>query len=272
MLPEKIFDTGEIVMNYIEGPKSGPTLVMLHGLTARHQAWEPYIQQFMSKWHVFACDLRGHGKSGRVSGQYRIVDYGRDIAAFLHGHFTKPVTLVGHSLGALTALNVACHAPEQVCALVLLDPPLFLRNMPLVAMTSAHGWFSFVHETLKSSPSFENILTICRQASPTADEIAVQDMADGIYHLDIDTVVTVLQDQLLAGWDLERGLKCITAPTLLMYGDWLHDAAMRDEDAVFVKAHLPNVVDIKIPNGSHLFPWEQTDITMEHIQNFLQSV
>ncbi len=272
MLPEKSFDTGEIVMNYIEGPKSGTPMLMLHGLTARYQYWEPISQGFMQKFHVFSCDFRGHGRSGRVPGQYRIIDYGRDIVAFLHGCINEPTVIVGHSLGAITALEIAAQSPELVRALVLLDPGLFLRNLPLIATTSFHDWFQFVYDTLKLSTSYDEILTRCHAMSPTADEVDVQDMADGINHLDIDTVAAVLQDQLMVGWDLERTVQRISCPALLLYGDWGHDSAVRDEDAAYFKSHLPQVVDIKIVNGSHMFPWEQMDITLEHIQNFLQSI
>jgi hypothetical protein len=33
MLSEKSFDTGELLLNYAEGPASGPPLALLHGLT-----------------------------------------------------------------------------------------------------------------------------------------------------------------------------------------------------------------------------------------------
>ena len=32
MIPEKLFNTGEITLNYAEGPASGPPLLLLHGL------------------------------------------------------------------------------------------------------------------------------------------------------------------------------------------------------------------------------------------------
>ena len=35
MLTEHTLDTGTVSINYAEGPKSGSTLVMVHGITAR---------------------------------------------------------------------------------------------------------------------------------------------------------------------------------------------------------------------------------------------
>ena len=65
MLSEKSFDTGELPLNYAEGPTSGPPLVLLHGLTGWWHAWEPCLPQLTPTWHVYAVDLRGHGQSGR---------------------------------------------------------------------------------------------------------------------------------------------------------------------------------------------------------------
>jgi len=270
--PEKTFDTGEVMINYVEDPVSGPPLLMLHGLTSWWHSWDGIALNLAPGWHVARCDFRGHGKSGRVAGAYRIPDYARDIAAFLAGHFTEPVILVGHSLGAMTAIAVAAQAPERVRAIVPLDPPLFLRNSPLATVVGAQDWFSWVYETLKSSPTYEGTLARCRAISPQADEATINELADQIHSIAIDTVGITLQDQLLADWDLEDALQKITCPSLLIHGDWDHGAVVRDEDAAYVKAHLRDAVVVKMPTGSHAFPWEQTEAMMPHLLTFLRSV
>src|SRR5947208_16170132 len=124
MQNEKTFDTGELKLNYIEGGEGEP-MVLLHGLTAMWQAWYPVLPELTKHWHVYAPDFRGHGKSGRApDNQYHNVDYARDTIAFLK-HIGEPVVLMGHSLGAMTAIITASQYPEGLSALVLLDPPLF---------------------------------------------------------------------------------------------------------------------------------------------------
>jgi pimeloyl-ACP methyl ester carboxylesterase len=272
MLPEKSFDTGEIVINYVEGPRSGPPMVLLHGLTARYQAWASISAHLTPEWHVFACDLRGHGNSGRANGEYRVVDYARDIACFLHRSVEEPAVVVGHSLGGLTAIEVASEVPECVSGVVLLDPPLFVgRHEPCATMPSAFGWFQFVHATLKASSAYDGILARLQAASPPMDERALQDQADCVCHLDIGTVAAAIQDRMGDGWNLEHALASIKAPALLLYGDWDHGAAVRAEDAAYFKAHVREAAMVKVPNGSHLFPWEQMDLTLEDMDQFLQS-
>jgi len=66
MLTEKSFDTGEIVINFAEGEAAGPPLVMLHGSSLNWQSFGEFIPTLEQSWHIYACDLRGHGKSGRA--------------------------------------------------------------------------------------------------------------------------------------------------------------------------------------------------------------
>ena len=122
MLREKSFDTGELTLNYAEGPASGPPLLLLHGLTGWWQSFQPLIPRLTPTWQIYACDLRGHGKSGRVADRYRLTDYVQDIVTFLRQQIITPTILLGHSLGALTALGAAADLPQRVHALVLLDP------------------------------------------------------------------------------------------------------------------------------------------------------
>src|SRR5579862_8156084 len=99
------------MLNYFEGPKSGPPLVLLHGMTGFWRAWYGLIPELSKNWHVFAPDFRGHGKTGRSSEiQYRNQDYARDIIALLKS-IGEPAVLVGHSLGGMVSIVVAAQYP-----------------------------------------------------------------------------------------------------------------------------------------------------------------
>src|SRR5260370_14101833 len=103
-------------------------------------------------WHVYAFDLRGNGKTGRVADRYQVPDYAQDIVAFLQ-QLGEPAVLMGHSLGALTALAAAAERPAGARAVVLLDPPFFIRDSSIDAHPIAKEWFSWVYDTLTSTSS-----------------------------------------------------------------------------------------------------------------------
>src|SRR5689334_23875612 len=114
MLTERTFETGEVAINYVESSDSGPLLIMLHGMTASWQVFETTIPFLALRWRVIAADLRGHGRSGRAEGRYRLLDYIRDISA-LHWHLSdEPAVVVGSSLGAMVAIGLAAENPDRI--------------------------------------------------------------------------------------------------------------------------------------------------------------
>lgn len=271
MLVEKSFDTGELVLNYAESDSPGAPMVLLHGLTGGWQGWDPLIPELSKKWHIFALDLRGHGKSGR-GAQYRIVDYARDVIAFLRS-IDEPPVLVGHSTGALTALGTAAYASAGLRAVVLIDPPLCLRNLSMADTPGFQGWFAWVYDAVKDNPSYETVLARCRASiPPESGEAEVKKLADQIYGIAAGTVENVLHDEHLDALDLASALQHVECPTLLLQGDWTNGGAMRQEDADFVRANLPSARIIFIPNGSHLVQDQYAGITLQHMGAFLSSI
>ena len=83
MLIERTFETGTVSINYAEEPGSGPLLLMLHGVTSRWETFLNVMPVFTQRWHVVAADLRGHGRSGRVAGDYGLMAYASDAIALI---------------------------------------------------------------------------------------------------------------------------------------------------------------------------------------------
>jgi pimeloyl-ACP methyl ester carboxylesterase len=126
---ERTFDTGEVQLNYAEGPAHGPPLVLLHGLGRRWQVFLPVIPALSLRWHIFAPDLRGHGKSSRAARGYHGPRYSEDIARLLRERVSPPAVVFGHSLGGMLAMWIASHHPELVRALILGDNMIVVRRL-----------------------------------------------------------------------------------------------------------------------------------------------
>lgn len=70
MAEEKQFSASAVNLNYVEhGPTSAPPLVMLHGVAWRWQEYLSLIPSLGRRWHTYAVDLRGNGRSGWVPGR-----------------------------------------------------------------------------------------------------------------------------------------------------------------------------------------------------------
>jgi pimeloyl-ACP methyl ester carboxylesterase len=106
----------------------GRPAVLLHGLASNARIWElaaPYLAE--SGLRVFAPDLRNHGLSDRPDGETSFDVYARDLAAFLNVLDLEHPLLVGHSWGAMLALDYAARfpaGPRSPAGIVLVDGAL----------------------------------------------------------------------------------------------------------------------------------------------------
>ncbi|MDD5569081.1 MAG: alpha/beta hydrolase [Candidatus Pacebacteria bacterium] len=129
---EKKFNTGKIILNYIEGPDNGPPLLFIPGQMEFWQGYKLVIPNFSKNYHVFVVDVRGHGKSTKTPGEYSYNIIGEDFKEFLEKVVKKPAIVSGLSSGAILSLWLAANASESVSIAISEDPPLFSSMWPRI--------------------------------------------------------------------------------------------------------------------------------------------
>jgi pimeloyl-ACP methyl ester carboxylesterase len=99
---------------------------MLHGLLVGNMTtWYWTAAPELAKSHrVILFDLRGHGLSGRSRSGYDVLRMTRDLESLVEQRTSEPVALVGHSFGAVVALNFALRRPERVRKIAVVEAPL----------------------------------------------------------------------------------------------------------------------------------------------------
>jgi pimeloyl-ACP methyl ester carboxylesterase len=108
-------------LHYVEAGQ-GPTLVLLHGLSATHANWELTIPAFAHRWRVVAPDLPGHGQSGKPDAPYTTDFYAGVIRSFGRALGIGEAVVIGNSLGGQIAIELALSYPTWTRALVLAAP------------------------------------------------------------------------------------------------------------------------------------------------------
>ena len=105
----------------VAGPRGAPTVVLGHGGGQTRHSWDKCEQQLAAAgYFAINYDLRGHGDSAwSPAGDYAIETRARDLIAVAE-QGSRPVALVGASLGGITAM-VAAALGFQLAALVLVD-------------------------------------------------------------------------------------------------------------------------------------------------------
>jgi pimeloyl-ACP methyl ester carboxylesterase len=251
MLREERFDTGSVVLNYAADTADGPPLVLLHGVTSRWQSWLNVAPAFAVRWRLYALDLRGHGRSGRVPGAYTIPDYADDVSAFLREVVGTPAVVVGHSLGGIIATAVAAAAPEQVAAVVLEDPPLAAFRHESLRERPEHPGFVATRDLAASGQSVAALSALLAERQPTADAVTLRVRATSISQLDPDVLTLVVEDRARGDYDQDECLRRGTCPTLLLQADPQAGGALGDEDAARALGLLPQGLHVKLPGVEH---------------------
>ena len=283
-LVERTFDTGEVQLNYTEGPAHGPPLVLLHGLGRRWQVFLPVIPALSLRWHIFAPDLRGHGKSSHVARGYRGPQYAEDIACLLRERVSGPAVLFGHSLGGMLAMWVASHHPELVRALILGDNIIVVRRLHNPMYTAL---FSGLRDLARKGGSGEQIAdgigkivlpvpntdeSVMIHELPGNDEAYLLSWARCVQQADADTYDMTLDGSSLEGWDGETVLRGIACPTLLLQGTPELGGLMSDADVALATRLLPHHTHVKFRNLGHALFIQQPEPVLRAVTNFLESL
>lgn len=112
-------------LRLLEGGE-GPPLVLLHGRGNAASTWFPLLPALARTHRVLALDLPGFGGSSPTPGPLRTAGEGlrffaEPVETVLADLAPGPMTLVGHSLGGLVALELALRGRVPVERLVLID-------------------------------------------------------------------------------------------------------------------------------------------------------
>ena len=166
MMTEKDVQLEGVRLHYAEGPKNGPALVLIPGQSMPWESYQKAIPLLEGRFHVFAIDVRGHGKSEHTPGRYTFATCGADLVQFLKQVVGTPAICSGNSSGGLIALWAAAQQPSLVRAVLLEDPPLFSAEWPRMRdQTWVHQFFAHVVNTLPDLAKFFGTLKVPTQGS-----------------------------------------------------------------------------------------------------------
>jgi pimeloyl-ACP methyl ester carboxylesterase len=284
---EHWLDTDAVTINYAEGPPSGPPLVFLHGGSGRWQSYEGIISDLAARFHLYAPDFRGHGKSGRVSGRYRLQDYANDTITFLRQCVAEPACLFGHSLGGEIALLVAAQCPDYVRAVVVGDSPLTRRTDSSARRDAGRARAAAWRDLAGGRLSIDEIVEALKD---TPTEIPGQDepvtmrekygedssfytwLATNLYYNDPDMLTAVLDETTTAGYKMEKVLPAIRCPVLLLQADPDAGGVMTDGEAERALPLLAHPRHVRFEQTGHFLFYPEKEPVLRAMVEFFESL
>ena len=112
---------GDLTFHYVQWGEQGTPIICAHGITTNAFCFQALADERSSTHRVIAYDLRGRGDSDKPESGYSLSIHAQDLAEIIDAlELDRPIVL-GHSLGAMIALNFAAHYPEKLSKLILID-------------------------------------------------------------------------------------------------------------------------------------------------------
>ncbi len=240
------------------GNPDGEPVILIHGYSDTSRAYSTIAPFLDPAKRYIALDLRGHGDSSEPECCYYISDMAEDVSDFITALGYEKATIVGHSLGSMTAGVLASIHPEQVEKLVLISSALragpgtdFLYDMlhaqdyPL----DPEGEFMQMWAPDSSAEDAE-MMAHLRQEESAMPKRAWLGIVMGLEVLD---------------WT--KAASRITAPTLILWGN--QDELMIEGDQTALRAALPKAQFICYEGLGHSMFWEQPERVATDLNEFL---
>jgi pimeloyl-[acyl-carrier protein] methyl ester esterase len=245
----------------------GEEIVLLHGWGMNSEVWQITAQHLAQAYHVHNVDLPGYGGSATIA-PYTLPT----LTAVIAERFSKPVHVIGWSLGGLIAMQWTLSQPENIKSLTLVaSSPCFVQKEGWPFATPITQLQQFAAHLVVDYPGLiRRFLALQVKGSDKALQqcrmLEKNLIARGL------PAKQVLLDGLaiLVENDLRDQVRQITCPMLLQYG--AKDLMTPLPVGEWLRATCLNAQLVVHPQAAHLpFLSHPTDF-LNAQQRFLQSI
>jgi pimeloyl-ACP methyl ester carboxylesterase len=194
--------------------KPRATVLFIHGIGSSSAMWNDVIKHTPDDVDILTIDLLGFGKSSRPAwAVYNAKTQARSVIATLLKSPPRGgrVILVGHSLGALVAVEVAKRYPLLVRSLVLCSPPFYQDETGASRLPNRDQLLKNLYVRAQRYP--DQIVKI----SALALKYGLVNKAFDVTSHNIDTYIAALESSIVNQTSLEDA-KQLRQPTTIIYG------------------------------------------------------
>jgi pimeloyl-ACP methyl ester carboxylesterase len=195
--------------------EGSPALVVVPGALSTQGPWESAAQLLAAGRKVLVLDRRGRGQSGDAP-EYTPEREVEDVLAFVE-ELGQPTDLLGHSSGAILAIQVAQRAPSDLRRLVLYEPPVYFADGDRVPADLPERL-----EALLATGDRDAALEVFLREGPRVPEEQLIAMrADPAWPVRAGMAHTVAREaRIQRGFDpVPKQLRRVHVPTLMLIGE-----------------------------------------------------
>jgi pimeloyl-ACP methyl ester carboxylesterase len=247
---------------YCEEAGSGSPIIFVHEYAGDYRTWEMQMRFFSRAHRCITYSQRGYPPSDVPKDGAR---YSQDIArddvlAVMDALKVDKAHVVGHSMGAYTALHVGIHAPARCVSVVAAgcgwgSSPDAKRREDMKALAAETGKMFAAEGIASAAAKYAD--APMRQAQKNKDPRGYAEFARMLAeHSAEGHAQTMFNLQLKRPtlWEMETDLKKFSVPLLIIVGD--EDEPCID-GSVYLKRTVPTAGLLMIPRTGHNVPTEE---------------
>jgi pimeloyl-ACP methyl ester carboxylesterase len=247
---------------YCEEAGSGSPIIFVHEYAGDYRTWEMQMRFFSRAHRCITYSQRGYPPSDVPKDGAR---YSQDIArddvlAVMDALKVDKAHVVGHSMGAYTALHIGIHAPARCISVVAAgcgwgSSPDAKRREDMKALAAETGKMFAAEGIASAAAKYAD--APMRQAQKNKDPRGYAEFARMLAeHSAEGHAQTMFNLQLKRPtlWEMETDLKKFSVPLLIIVGD--EDEPCID-GSVYLKRTAPTAGLLMIPRTGHNVPTEE---------------
>jgi 3-oxoadipate enol-lactonase len=236
----------------------GQPLIMIGGFNSARNMWYRQTPIFQKYFKVITFDNRGSGQSDKPAAGYSISVMAADTLALMDHLGVPQAHLLGVSMGALIALEIALNHPARINKLILgaAFSKIDQKNGPTLEMRRLFG------------------LPLRKMLNPMADLMlnhwfcrALLLPLAGLKNRAADLNSLDLKIQACLNYDVNQRLGELKCPALVICGS--ADRLIWPSSSVEIAQHIPQSRLLEIAGGSHLLFIEKSRQFNQAVLDFL---
>ena len=272
-MPGSFIELSDGITHYeLTGPEDADVVVMAGGLTIPLFYWDSLATELNTRGlRTLTCSAYGRGYSDRVRARYDEKLFARQLAELTDrlGLTTRPLHLVGTSMGALVTMTYAAQHPASVATLTIVGP----AGLAQPRLTSPHrllrnDWLAGLIARRRGRQILQGHLGHNVRDPQLAAELTEMVLDAFRFEGSLYAVFDTLQHLPVSGReDLFRQTGALGIPTLLLWGD---------QDQVTPMAHFDTARTLLRPQQhqviaecGHMAPFERPREVADQIAPFV---
>lgn len=259
----------------VEG--KGKAIILIPGLMSDQRVWQELATALKPKYQLHFISLAGFAGTPALATPLKLTQVTSELAAYIQHQQLKQPIVIGHSMGAFLAFQLASSYPKLTGKVIAVDglpylAPVFSRDSTTTVAQMA--------PQAKMMQQYYQQMTSAQLAESAKQGMAIQ-VSDAEHAAQI-TQMAALSDPATVGaviaelltTDLRSEVHKIQQPVLLLgAGGALPSAAMRPAIQALYQQQINTIPQAKLDfnwQARHFIMWDKPDWLLAQITDFIK--